>query len=310
MKYLLPLSLFALGAFAETPAPKAPVPAPLPNLAPDTVVAKVAGKPLTVADVKKILATLPADLQEAFLQNPKNAMQSLFLLDFLKKEADNNQLAAKSPYKEQLEMQRTQLLAQAEVARRQEQMTVSDADLQKRYEADKANFDQASVRGIYIAFEDPKNPQPKAEKGDAAAKTLTEAEAKAKAETIVKQARAGADFAELAKKHSDDKGTAEKGGDYGKMRKTDRIPDDIKNAIFSSKSGGVSEPLRQPNGFFIIKVDDRRTPAFKEVQPQLAAELKQERFKQWMETVQKQFEVTIENQDFFPKPAAPAPQGK
>jgi peptidyl-prolyl cis-trans isomerase C len=311
MKYLfLPLSLFALAAFAQAPAaaPKAPALSLATNVPPETVVAKVGDKPMTAAEIRKLMSTLPSDLQQAFLQNPKNAMQSLFLLDYLTKEAEKSNLANTSPYKEQLAMQRMQVLAQAEVSRRSEQVVVTDAELQKRYDADKSKFDSAKIRAIYIGFTDPKNP-PKAEKGEAPAKTLTEAEAKAKADSIVKQARTGGDFAELAKNNSDDKGTAVKGGDYGTMRRGDKIPEDIKTAIFALKAGEVSEPLHQPNGFFIVKADERGVQPFKDVQPQLASELKQERFNEWMKALQKQFEVTIENDAFFgaKPPAAVTP---
>jgi peptidyl-prolyl cis-trans isomerase C len=268
MKYLfLPLSLFALAAFAQAPAaaPKAPALSLATNVPPETVVAKVGDKPMTAAEIRKLMSTLPSDLQQAFLQNPKNAMQSLFLLDYLTKEAEKSNLANTSPYKEQLAMQRMQVLAQAEVSRRSEQVVVTDAELQKRYDADKSKFDSAKIRAIYIGFTDPKNP-PKAEKGEAPAKTLTEAEAKAKADSIVKQARTGGDFAELAKNNSDDKGTAVKGGDYGTMRRGDKIPEDIKTAIFALKAGEVSEPLHQPNGiendaFFGAKPPAAVTPA-------------------------------------------------
>jgi parvulin-like peptidyl-prolyl isomerase len=260
------------------------------------VVAKVGNKPITAADIHKILLGLPPEVQNAFSQNPKNALQSLFMIDYLRSEAEKNNLADKSPYKEQLEFQRSQMLAQAAAVSHQNEISVTEADEQKRYDEKKSQFDVAKIRAIHLTFTDPKAP---AAQNAAPSSKTTEAEAKAKADGLVKQLRGGADFAEIAKAQSDDKNSAEKGGEFGNIRRGDNIPQDIKTTIFALKPGDISDPVRQPNGFYILKVDERSTQAFKDVQPQLAQEIKQERYQQWMQGLQKQFEVSIENQAFF-----------
>ena len=303
MKYALPLSLLVLTAFGQ--APPAPQPAPV---APETVVAKVGGKPVTVAEVKAMIARLPSELQQAFSQNPKGAMQSLYLMEHLNKEAAKTNLAAQSPYKEQLEMQRMQILAQAVLTEQSQKTVVADADVEKRFEADKSKYETAKIRAIYVGFADPKAPAPKPAEGEKPKPALTEAEAKAKAEGLVKQLKSGADFAALAKSESDEKGSAAKGGDMGTIRRGDQIPEDIKKAIFAMKAGEVTDPMKQGAGFFIIRVDETGVQKLSEVREQLLAAMKQERFQEWMTGVQKQFEVTIENEAFFGKPpAAPVP---
>jgi parvulin-like peptidyl-prolyl isomerase len=297
----LALSALALGQAPAPVAPATPQATPAqssaqPQLAPDAVVAKVGNKPITVADIRKIMLALPPEVQNAFSQNPKNALQSLFMIDYLRTEAEKNNLADKSPYKEQLEFQRSQMLAQAAATSHQNEISVTEADEQKRYEEKKTQFDVAKIRAIHLTFTDPKAP---AAQNTAPGPKITEAEAKAKADDLVKQLRGGADFAQIAKANSDDKNSAEKGGEYGSIRRGDNIPADIKTTIFALKPGDVSDPVRQPNGFYILKVDERATQAFKDVQPQLAQEIKQERYQQWMQGLQKQFEVSIENQEFF-----------
>ena len=298
----LVLSALAFSQAPDSVAPATPhaTPAtpqsPAPQLAPDAVVAKVGDKPITVADINRIMVALPPEVQGAFSQNPKNALQSLFMIDYLRSEAEKNNLAEKSPYKEQLELQRSQTLAQAAALSHQSGISVTEADEQKRYEEKKTQFDVAKIRAIHLTFTDPKAP---AAQNAAPAIKVTETEARAKADDLVKQLRGGADFASIAKAQSDDKGSAEKGGEFGSIRRGDNIPQDIKNAIFALKPGDISDPVRQPNGFYILKVEDRTTQAFKDVQPQLAQEIKQERYQQWMQGLQKQFEVSIENQSFF-----------
>ena len=299
----------AQGVAPQTPAAAQPSPATPTQLGPDAVVAKVGGKPVTVADIRKMMLALPPEVQQAFGQNPKNALQSLFLIDYLRAEAEKNNLAEKSPFKEQLEFQRSQMLAQAAASSHQSAITVTEAEEQKRYEEKKSQFDVAKIRAIHLSFADPKAgaAQPPAP-GE---KRMSEAEAKSKAEDLVKQIRSGADFAELARTNSDEKNSASKGGEFGAIRRGDAIPEDIKTAIFALKPGEVSDPIRQANGFYILKVDERTTQSFKEVQPQIAQEIKQERYQQWMQGLQKQFEVTIENPAFFGQQrtggAAPAP---
>ena len=302
MKFLLALAFLTLSAFAQAPKVTTAAPAAAP-IAPDAVVAKVGGKPLTAADIRKMLAILPSDLQSALMQNPTSAIQSMYLLQYLSGEAEKTQLENKSPYKEQLGMQRMQLLAQARTATYSEQVEVSETDQQKRYESDKAKFDQAKIRAIFISFADPQTPAPIPEKGQEI-KTRTEAEALTRAEGLVKQARAGSDFAELAKKNSDDKLTGAKGGEYGKISKGEKISEDVKNKVFALKAGGITDPIKQANGYFIIKVDELNAQPFKDVQPQILAEMKQERFQEWMQGLQKKFEVTVENPAFFPKKEA------
>jgi peptidyl-prolyl cis-trans isomerase D len=79
------------------------------------------------------------------------------------------------------------------------------------------------------------------------------AEAKKRAEALRKRAAKGEDFAELAKKHSDDNVTAEKGGDIGFLRKG-TMPESFDEAVFSMEVDAISEVIETPYGFHLIKV--------------------------------------------------------
>jgi peptidyl-prolyl cis-trans isomerase D len=78
----------------------------------------------------------------------------------------------------------------------------------------------------------------------------------AKAEAIVKEARRGKDFAELAKKQSADPTTA-KGGEVGWVIQG-QMPPDIDKLIFGIGKGDVSDPVATPGGVQIFKIDDVR----------------------------------------------------
>jgi peptidyl-prolyl cis-trans isomerase D len=100
----------------------------------------------------------------------------------------------------------------------------------------------------------------------------------AKAADLLKQVKGGADFAELAKKNSDDPGSAPKGGDLGWVNKGQMVPN-FENTAFSLKKGEISNVIKTEYGFHIVQVTDRedaRVKPFDEVKAELATESKKQ----------------------------------
>jgi len=106
---------------------------------------------------------------------------------------------------------------------------------------------------------------------------MTDDEKKAKrkiAEEVLKKAKAGEDFAKLAKQYSDDPGSKDKGGEYtfgrGEMVK------EFENAAFALKTNEISDIVTTVFGYHIIKLDES-FPAKKhelaEVKPDIKAYL-------------------------------------
>jgi len=81
--------------------------------------------------------------------------------------------------------------------------------------------------------------------------------AKKKAEDLLTQIKAGADFAKLAQENSEDPGSAANGGDLGYFGKGKMVPE-FETAVFSLQVGQVSELVRTVYGFHIIKVTDKK----------------------------------------------------
>ena len=88
-------------------------------------------------------------------------------------------------------------------------------------------------------------------------KAKTDAEAKATAESLLKQIQGGADFAELAKKNSEDPGSGAQGGELGFARRGAMVPE-FDAAIFNNKIGDV-KLIHSQFGYHIVQVEERQT---------------------------------------------------
>ena len=74
---------------------------------------------------------------------------------------------------------------------------------------------------------------------------------------ILERARAGEDFAELAREYSDDYATAKNGGDTGLFRRGQMAPA-FETAAFALQSGEISDPVETPFGVHILRLEERR----------------------------------------------------
>ena len=103
-------------------------------------------------------------------------------------------------------------------------------------------------------------------------------ETRQKAEDVLKQAKHGANFEDLAKKYSEDDGSKPKGGDLGWIVEGQTVPE-FQQVAFSLPKGAISDLVKTQYGFHIIKVLDRETAhtqSFEEVRGAiLATELDQ-----------------------------------
>lgn len=120
-------------------------------------------------------------------------------------------------------------------------------------------------------------------------------EVREKALSVLKKARAGADFAELARKYSEGP-TRTKGGDLGFFSKGKMVKQ-FEEAAFSLKKGEISDLVRTPFGFHIIKVEDKieaRTKPLEEV----AEEIRQTLLKR--ETMNLAYDKGMSLQDHMP----------
>ena len=157
------------------------------------------------------------------------------------------------------------------------QTQISPDELKSYYNEHRDQYlvpEQVNVRHILI-----KTPLPGAD-GKIDPKAVDAA--RAKAQDVLKQVKAGGNFADLAKKYSDDPGSAKNGGSYGWIGKG-RMVLEFEKAAFSLPKGGTSELVQTSYGFHIIHVDDKQDSHVKpldEVKSQIEPLLKQQKASQ------------------------------
>jgi peptidyl-prolyl cis-trans isomerase D len=140
---------------------------------------------------------------------------------------------------------------------------VTDAEVQQYYNQHQSDYhvdDQVKVRHILI-------------KVDPNADTKTDAAAKQKAEDILKQLHNGGNFAELAKKYSDDPGSKEQGGELGFIKHGVTVPE-FDKAAFALQPGQISDLVRTKYGYHIIQAEEKQaahTRPLDEVKPEIVS---------------------------------------
>lgn len=147
---------------------------------------------------------------------------------------------------------------------------VSDADVEAYYKGHAAEFERPRrVRVSHILVRVPPVGGSEAEE-----------KAKAKVEAAIKRARAGEDFAKLAKEISEDSATAGAGGEIGTVARGELVPA-FEKAAFALRKGEISrEPVRTPFGYHAIKALDAQEGtkrSLKEAASQIRAKLAGER---------------------------------
>lgn len=286
---------------AQTQAPIGPPPGAAAPGAKDvsdtTVVAIVDGKKLTPPDVKKLLAGATPQVVQAYRSDPVNVVKFLILMRHLTELAEKDKLDQQAPYKEELAFLRMNTLAQAEINYHRAAIPVTPDEVRKYYEENKSRYIQPEIKVIYVSYSLP---------ADAASKKgRTEEQARERAAGLHKRAAAGEDFSKLARENSDDKDSAEKGGDF--KVSPSAYPEPVRKAVLALQPGGVSEPLKLSNGFYIFKLVSRKDRPFAEVESEVFETLKQERFNTWFNGLQKRFEPKVETPAFFSAKPSGAP---
>jgi peptidyl-prolyl cis-trans isomerase SurA len=145
-------------------------------------------------------------------------------------------------------------------------VNISDDEVRAYYERHMKDGSNAQVRASHVFIAIPEG-----------ADAQVVAEKQALAQKILERAKAGEDFAKLARETSDDAATRNDGGDLGYFGK-DMLPKAIEEIVFAMTVGEVRGPIRADRGFHVIKLVDRKLKdpkPFDEVKDDIRMQLRQ-----------------------------------
>ena len=179
------------------------------------------------------------------------------------------------------------------VLKRELKINITDADAKKFYDDNPSRFEQPEmVRASHILL---------TTRDPATGSELSDEKKAAKhkeIEGLLKRARAGEDFAKLAKEYSEDPGSKDKGGEY-KFPRGQMVPE-FEAAAFSLKTNQISDVVTTSFGYHIIKLSEKM-PAQKvdyakaapEIKDGLAAQAMQKEFPNYIKGLRKEAAVEI-----------------
>jgi peptidyl-prolyl cis-trans isomerase C len=239
--------LLAADRPAAQPTPSAAPPSPMPPGT--TVVARVDGTELHLSDVEAAQQSLPAQVQKLPLAQIYPVLLDRLVDGMLVTEAGRKEHLDQDP-DVQLRLKRYEdRLIQEAYLNRAVKAAETEDQVKARYQTfakEKAGREEVHARHILVK---------------------TEAEAK----SVIAELDKGADFAELAKKHSTDPG-GKSGGDLGYFGHDDMVKE-FTDAAFALPAGQYTKaPVKTEFGWHVIEVEDHRVstpPSFEEARQEV-----------------------------------------
>jgi peptidyl-prolyl cis-trans isomerase C len=223
----------------------------------------VNGKPVPKARLDTLVKQAQRAGQQVGPEVMQQARDQVVLREIFAQEATRLGIAASADYREQIELARQSILIRELFADYQRKNPVTDEQALVEYNKFKAQSSGTEYRARHI---------------------LVEKEEEAKA--LIVQLKGGAKFDELAKKHSKDTGSGEKGGDLDFAKPDSYVPE-FGKALVALKKGEMTDvPVKSQFGFHIIKLEETREapfPAFEDVKGQLKQRLEQMKVQAYQE---------------------------
>jgi peptidyl-prolyl cis-trans isomerase C len=200
--------------------------------------ATVNGHVITVRDFQTKWSELPGFIQAVYSHEDgrKELLNELINRELLLQEAMRRKIDQKPAFADQVEKFRERMLLDAMLQEEVEnRIAVSEEELSAYFKAHKDKLPPIEeVRAQHILV-----------KSDALARDL------------LKRLARGESFARLAKAYSQDSGTKDHGGNLGAIRRGQTRPE-FEAALFSLKPGQISDVVKTPSGYHIVRVQDRR----------------------------------------------------
>jgi peptidyl-prolyl cis-trans isomerase C len=297
MKQFLTVPVAALLWLSAVPA-RSQAPAPAATFTdPDPVVLTIGKEKITKSEFERLYAeitkSIPAE-QRGALQGPggkRQLAEQLAELKAMAQEARLRKIDQPPEIQEQIAMRVDQLLASTFYQQMGNSVKIDDAAVKTYYDAHKSDYEQVTARHILIRFKD--SPVPLRE-GQV---DRTDTEALAKAKEIRAAIVGGADFAEAAKKDSDDTGSGVNGGSLGAFTRGSMVKP-FEEVAFAEKVGELSEPVKTQFGYHIIQVQEHTNKTLDEARPEIENKLRPEMAQKEIDEIRGKADITFDK-DYF-----------
>jgi peptidyl-prolyl cis-trans isomerase C len=230
------------------------------------VLMRVNGQPVTEADLQRLVEQIP-EQQRAMVNSPEGQQmlaEDLVQQKVLEQKGREMGLDQDPDVQRQMGALENRVIAMKAL---EKLATPSEAEMRAEYAK------LADVSMILIAHQGGQMPP-------RAGQPPTVEQALAKANGVVARARAGADFAQLAKTESDEPQTGQRGGLLGTVMPSDlaqQLGPEVSAAVGKLGDGQVSDPVRTPFGIAIFRSVKAKGRPFEEVRPMLEQRMRQER---------------------------------
>lgn len=245
-----------------------------PAVAAGPAVARLGNQQVTPAELQALLATVPPATREQ-LRGNREALER-WIRTRLAEKAVLEQADAQG-WAQRPEVARQTRAATEQIVFRDYLRSVSEvpadypsaAELQQAYDAGKANWQTPPlyrVSQIFLGVNDPQNLE----------------SVRKQAAELSKRLRRHRGFAALATQYSQDRASAERGGDTGLQPLQQLVPE-VRGAVARLKVGAVSDPVQSAAGFHVIKLTEQqpaRTATLDELRDQLTQALRAQRQEQ------------------------------
>ena len=260
----------------------------------DPVVITVGDERITKSAFERLLAGLPEQVR-ATAQGPgkKKIADQVAELKSLAQEARKRGVDRTPEVRELIAFQTDNLLANALFRDIVTKLKPDDAAVQAYYDKHKSEYEEVTASHILIRFKGSSVPLKPNQKD------LTEEEALAKVQELRKRLLAGEDFTKMAAAESDDSTAAKQGGSLGSFARGHMVPA-FEQAAFSLAAGQISEPVKTPFGYHLIKVEAHTNQKFEEVRAAIEQKIKPELARKAADEIRKQTPVTL-NESYFAK---------
>ncbi len=219
---------------------------------------------MSLSDLESLYGSLPPQIRNS----PEAIFRYYGFLDKMAAKGEASKLYELSPYKEKLDAFRKQTLAEAVMQQFVNDVDIPDEEIKGYFDKHKGDFDIAKVQALLIPISSP----------------AEEASATAKAAQLAPQLKDGTNIAVLFAQYP---------ANLSEVRKGDiKVPADVRKAVFALKPGEVSQPIVQPGGVFVVRLDKITVVDYAQAKPYVRAAISDSKLQAFLEEVQKSVTVT------------------